>query len=603
MGRCKQRSFYCSGLKIRTGDARTLVDGRWVRVVTHTAGQGEINVQELPGGAALRMDDGLVLQLRSDALFGRAGRNHDAVAEMDHMAPRYKTRFARRLAAQPCDEARLAAVVNWCNSDWHMERAARNSSAAAVNAVLRKALGTGGAGPVVGVDGIIALALIPCVTDTQLLHEAFLNGFGSVADRSMVRLKQLFGENEMQQWMLARAREVAPDTTGLPSVPADDAWKQRGAVASRMLIARLLSNMAHHDAVTVTTELIRESNRRAARNDRSLQLSLTDLLRNTDILGSDHPGGVGAHMAVLAEVLAGLTIGELDDEAWNMHMYTGDPHADAVRAQAERLGLNLYESKRWVKPTYDEADGPIAQEWQEMGARCEWHPPHCGSLAHPGPRSRMLLEAKGVTEEFLADVALHDASWRVKRAALMRLADPVRWMDAVLSAGEKQQYLAEKAPVEVLREIAARTKANGLGEGLVWEMYQRGAIDAAVAMDSGHWSVRQAVLSTTRDEAVFASALEKGARSEIGIVAKRTLNPEMLQAAEMWTKEPMYDIGETSRSMELAMSAKAKQLAADGDIATARGLIKSLYEADVLWELAAVPELALWATARLQELR
>jgi hypothetical protein len=65
----------------------------------------------------------------------------------------------------------------------------------------------------------------------------------------------------------------------------------------------------------------------------------------------------------------------------------------------------------------------------------------------------------------------------------------------------------------------------------------------------------------------------------------------------------MYDIGETSRAMELAMSVKAKQLADEGDVATARGLIKTMYEPDVLWDLAAVPELAMWATARLQELR
>ena len=603
MGRCKERSFYCDGLKIRSGDARVLVGGRWMRVVTHLASDGEINVQELPDGSALRLDDGLVLQLRSDALFGRSGRNHDAVATMEQMAARYKTRFARRLASQPCDEARLAAVVNWCNSDWHMERAARNSSAAAVNGVLRKALGTIGAGPVSGVDGIIALALIPCVTDVEVLHDAFLNGFGSVADRAMARLRQLFGESEMQKWMLERAREVAPDTTGLTSVPDDDAWKQRGAMASRMLIARLLSSMPHHDAVTVTTEMIRESNRRAAMSDRSMQVALTDLLRNTDILGSDHPKGVGAHMAVLAEVLAGLQIGELDVEAWNLHMYTGDPHAEAVRAEAARLGLRLYESERWVRPASDESGEPIALEWQEMGARCGWDASCRGSLAHPGPRSRMVLEAKGVTEEFLVEVALRDASWRVKRVALMRLGDPVRWREAVLSAGEKQQYLAEKAPVEVLREIAAQFQTNRLGEGLVWEMYQRGVIEAAEAVDSGYWSVRQAVLLTTRDEAVFAGALERGARSEIEIVAKRTLNPQTLEAAEMRTKEPMYDIGETSRAMELAMSVKAKQLADEGDVATARGLIKSMYEPDVLWDLAAVPELAMWATARLQELR
>jgi hypothetical protein len=208
-----------------------------------------------------------------------------------------------------------------------------------------------------------------------------------------------------------------------------------------------------------------------------------------------------------------------------------------------------------------------------------------------------------VTEEFLVEVALRDTSWRVKRVALKRLGDPVLWREALLSAGEKQQYLAEKAPVEVLWEIAAQSQTNRLGEGLVWEMYQRGVIEAAEAVNSGYWSVRQAVLLRTRDEAVFAGALERGARSEIEIVAKRTLSPQTLQAAEMWTKEPMYDIGETSRAMELAMSVKAKQLADEGDVATARGLIKSMYEPDVLWDLAAVPELAMWATARLQELR
>jgi hypothetical protein len=112
VSRCKTRSFWADGVKVRDAEAHLCVDGTWKKVVLTSAGEGEIHVRDIPDGTAVSVGR-LALVVRQAEVFGKRGRRRDPREVVSRMeASSRRMEYLTRLLNERCDRAALIAGLS-----------------------------------------------------------------------------------------------------------------------------------------------------------------------------------------------------------------------------------------------------------------------------------------------------------------------------------------------------------------------------------------------------------------------------------------------------------------------------------------------------------
>jgi hypothetical protein len=553
---CKTTSFYAQGVKVRSGEGHFFIDGAWRRVVLTAPAEGEVHVRSLPEGASISLRDGLVLQVRQERLFGKKGRRVNYAEEVSHFTfPYYIRLYRNRLLQTSTDPALLRLAVE---EDWNLQ-VGPGARYLKRNSAAVQRLYDELVGPDTQMPERMRISLLRGLTNQDVLFtEALREGSIHIA---LPRLSEIATEDTVARAINQALDELDPQ---IVSQSCRDLPVAMIAKALKMLLQRI-------DEAEAT--------------DKQKYRRLISLF----VTGSGDAYIVHSPPSVVAATLS------LIDQ--------GVPFPYSVMTSRGAMRMRLGQM----------FNTPIGV-WKRVGAQT---PNGASRVMTRRGRIACVLELPRDAVELVELLQSEDAA--VRRAALERLDDPVRWREA-LEDSPWQGYLAERAPLEVLTALIDESSEDDLRPSLIRVARERGHRDAAPvsSVTCSAQGLHTAEHSENPDEvsAVLRAAVDvresKGnplwtvAFRIIEAVVARSQDPEQLQ----WLSENLSDTDREdyfvprieARLRELELSELAWQATIRGELELARGAIKQMGAPDLLWEMNCHTALSRYAGERLVEL-
>lgn len=548
--RCKTRSFYAQGIKVRSGEAHILIDGAWRRVVLTTPGEDEVHVRELPDGASVSLPDGLMLQVWQDRLFGKKGRHVDLEHEIGGFVyRRHETLYLKRLLQHNNDEAILKKVLErgWVSTTNSMIGFLKRNSAVAqrVHDEMR-ANGASTTTLSILMHGITDEETLVAGTRNVLSAHVALPRLAETAPLERVLdavdgALELFGGRTVSQWchslsahvleaVVLRSLQRIESVSGAERVSLEeelelfltgslDAYRVETSVAITRVASRLI------ESGTVMPEgVMRKRGRLRAKSEERVETPTGVWKRVAD----QTENGARRVMTRRGRVAC---VAELPLDSEELVELLNHEDVAVRRAALERL------------------DDPVL--WRSALADTQWR----GYMAERAPLSALL-----------AHVAETSAAGPVLRVAQERGCQGV-----------------DEAEMLTCSELGLHTAQTSSDENAL-----AAVLSAAVAAErgtpNGDWMmpvrIIDAVVSRTRDQAQL-----KWLR-------------EVLSTRD---NTRFYTINIEKRLRELELSDLVWQAKRDGELLIARGAMSQMEAHDLLWEMNGDPELGRWAGARLIE--
>jgi hypothetical protein len=594
MARCSATSFWCQGLKVKSGEALTLVDGAWLLVVCHRAGPGEINIQELPDHSALSLDGSLTLVFERARSAGRRGRDVDVAAVAASLAYKARYEYTKRLTACRTDRATMLLLA--AAGEPRMQRAIARTARGAVDGVVRELLCDESFSP-----RAIA-ALLPFVADPVLVEQLGMSLGAGHRSAMIHRLFELGDDARARHHGDEALRGFADGTSGT-NVYDPLVWYALSTYPAHEVSALLAQRLGGDDAATALKVARRylpnteygsgsvQANERVAVEviiDALSQLTALELHRlgvevfpvvdeARDTFGI--PLGTLSHLAGRRNTSVGASTTSTQDELLVLVSQTrADLHDDTSDVSGWHLRNELLErdidAALW--PTDD------AMQWIAAGAQAGMSSrARCG-LWNSHERAATVANDTMLDEGFVRRVAMNDPSHHVQRAALVRAKDTAAW-SAALDHKAQHWFFAEKAPQELLVARYAAAGSALCSDPRTAEVYlRRGALPIADAMLHADAHVRRTAVRMTRDEELITAALDDLSDTVVLAAALRTLRLDTLEAAKSRITDWSYL---EHRETSLRLSELARISFTRADEATARGAINGIVYGDVLWGL------------------
>ena len=551
---CKTTSFYAQGVKVRSGESHFFIDGTWKRVVLTTPADDEIHVRALPDGGSVSLRDGLVLQVWQERLFGKKGRRVDFENELGHFTSAWHEKlYADRLLQTSTNPALLRVAVT---RGWNLR------SSAAVGYMKRNAEAT---------QQLYDEMLATLDTDDEVARRLML--LRGISDEGVLLAAVQRGAG--LHVALPRLAEIATkDTVARAIDQAVDRWS-----------AKIVSGCCRTLPVPTIAQALSLMLKRLADADSGSKQELEETVRHF-VTCSEDPFVVNSPASVVAATL--------------LLMDQGVEFPYSVMKSRGLLQVRL-------QPLFKQ---PL-DVWKRVGAQT---PNGADRVMKRRGRIACVLELPRDAVELVELLEHEDIA--VQRAALERLDNPELWRKA-LDAGERQGYLAERAPLEVLEALIRESSDDDLQGTCIRVARERGCSDvatkAATTCSPQGLHTAKHSKSAAEVEAVLQAACaaqdERGSSSWrmslriIDEVVTRTQDHNQLR----WLSENIPDPDKAqyfmprinARLRDLELSEIAWQAVRTGETAMARGAVKQMQAQDLLWEMNSEPALSRYAGERL----
>ena len=593
MPRCSSTSFWCQGVKVRTGEARTLIDGEWLQVVCRTAKPGEINVQQLEDHSALRLDETLTLVFERAHSKGRRGRDVDVESVISTLSSSARHSYVKRLADSRADRETLMLLAR--SGDRHLQRVLARNAPGVVDEVVRDLLSEAGFQP------LAISALLPFVQDPVLVEQL---GVASGSAYLSVMVNRLF---ELGDDVRARLHgdvvlaAFAEDDAG-KSVYHPSPWYMLGTYPAHEITTILAGRLSGPDAVTA----LRAARRYLAApgnggivSPTSERAALEIIVAALSQLTALERHRIGAEIIPVLEEARdtfGVTLGQLAGLVQQRQPFAVDvADSELIKIAAQKAApldggavdngfVGWAVRNEIIERRLADNRLPIdeAMQWLLVGQQAGMSAAERLLLWKSRARVRAVRRIHGVDTEFVSRVAVTDPSHHVRRAALEVASDLSMWSHA-LDTEPRHWFFAEKAPLAVLTARYSTRGRSAVADLRTAEVYlRRGALPVADALRHTNEHVRVAAVRMTRDEVLLAAAahdMSAAVRIAAGLRTLRLRTIEAVSAGSPATPE----LVERERVLRLAELARIS--AGRSDEATARGAISGITHADVLWGL------------------
>lgn len=626
MTRCAQKSFWCQGVKLRSGEARTMIDGTWRTVVCRRAKPGEVNVWELEEGTPLLLPKALTLVFSPRHAKGRRGSAVDVRETLNSLPWPGKGAYLQRIAHSRLDHDACVLVLER-GSRRATATIARRARGRVLDGAVREVLESGE----LNAHGFEGVA--PYLTSPELIEEIISLGGPHFSNGEMLgvmtaRLYELDATD--------RARRIVD--RAIEAIATQNAWhaaREWGVLAhlpgdelrSALLALEAKSSdktMLLQDAMACLVE------RRAATRSAAEQVSLLEVLGEMASRCS-HDGSWSmaqalAHAAELAGVGRGagaFAKNGLDMRGLVREGKKYDPvEEEALVARAVSVpcsfAMNAEEYEGWWlrselvrigSARLDEVRD-AATEWILAASGIGLSQEMCCGLWQWRMRRDVVLSPRLDDEEFLREIAVHDENDQVVRAALIRLGDDELWKQSL--RGRRPWLFMEKAPLHVLRELVdADGPALWAEPRNAMVLLRRGAITPDVTITQNAEDVQIVSVRMTRDETLLRRAVE-GRFEDVMIEAgMRSMAIDTVEAALERCRGLLAKRPESGPHQRLVSYLEDRVLALQtvelarvsvrrGDLVTARGALSLLTDRSLIWSLSDEPELLPWLGSALQ---
>lgn len=578
--RCKTSSFWCQGVKLRSGEATTFIDGEWKRVVCRNPKEGEVNVQALPFGTAISLPAGLVLQVDPSRLWGKKGRAESGEEALERLGNWPSRAFARRLASDRSDFATLEMLVSHERAgDPHDIERFTKANPHVAESLFSELLD----------KEVVELTtredwgmrhLITGVTDTSLLERSIQRA--RLKEAAIARLARLHHQTRATAALDAELEAL------LSQEPPFEIHISSGGLVP------MLSAFDEVAATAVVRKLILES-----RSDTQRAAIAEQLLMST--LAATGAAAFGQRRenakAPLSAVVRAVASTEPADVKESLRALVAITISRAAAAGIDVSDVVDVSSIRFRQRHF--ADDSALEVWSDLAQRV----PNGAALAATRQGRLKLLKSTHPSRDELHKV-LASSDWLLQRTALECLDDDEAWL-AALEHPDSQTFMAEKAPAHLL---TAMTSSYNSSARLCKVALNRGVLHADVALSHQVPLVRR-MAAKQASQAGLCDLIRHERNYEVRSAAvARVTDIEALEQLKAWLSSQLlrspheFEIIER-RQRNLMLQQLAREHALAGDVTTARGAIQSIDDELALWDLNQIPELALWAGRRLQSLQ
>ncbi len=578
--RCKTSSYWCQGVKIRSGEASTLLEGEWKRIVCRAPQDGEVNVQTLPFGTAISLPAGLVLQIDPSRLWGKRGRSEPAADTLDRLGNWPSRAFASRLAADRHDLETLKTLVTHehAGDPFDIERFSKANPSTAqhlFSELLDKHIDA-----LSFRENWSMQRLIAGVTDEALLERAVQRP--RLTEHAIGRLAEL---RHQQRASAALDSELEALLSQEPPYELH--------ISSGGLVP-LLSSFDEEAATAVLRKLILESNGDSQRAAIAEQLLLSTLAATGASVFGHRREDAATTLAAVVKAVASTEPSDVKESLRVLVAITLTRAADAGIDVSEVVDVS--DVRQETQPS---AATPVLEVWRVLTTRVQ----HGTELSESRRGRVRLLKSADPSKDELREV-LSDPDWLLQRTALELLDDDDAWSNA-LQKPDSQVFMAEKAPRHVLSSMTTSTISP---TGLCEVALARGVLAADDALHHQVPSLRLKAIKHASQASLCALIRHERNYEVRSAAVARVTDSEALEQLKAWLSSQLMRSSHefeliNSRQRNLLLQQLASEHAMAGDVTTARGAIQSIDDELVLWELNQIPELALWAGRRLQSLQ